>query len=297
LSDTNKLREALEALTRVTEEIVNTLKREAPGTPLNNHKFDGLGIDAYRAIALAREALSVPEEAGPERIGPHLEELRDLARTARKRLAFNAAYNAGRFDRVPLPSDGKDETGVTAREYIDVWEESERHVIKLCEAVAAFRSPVPEPARMSREEMVEKVMFVWQAEDTVSTRILAGQAISAVLTALGFPGADCAVCGGSGMAPYGEPGDDCQACGGLGIIRSAHADAASWQDISSAPKDGTWVLLAEFVSFIKAGLLFIGCWRQEGSDGFWEEGRYGTRVEVTHWLPLPPPPAKGDTSK
>lgn len=98
------------------------------------------------------EAPMSREEAGPERIGPQeaLEELRDLARTARKRLAFNAAYNAGRFDRVPLPSDGKDETGVTAREYIDAWEESERHVIKLCEAVAAFRSPVPEEAGPER---------------------------------------------------------------------------------------------------------------------------------------------------
>jgi hypothetical protein len=32
-------------------EVLDTLRREAPGTPLNNHRFDGLGIRAYAAIA------------------------------------------------------------------------------------------------------------------------------------------------------------------------------------------------------------------------------------------------------
>ena len=39
----------LEALTEVME----ALRIHAPGTPLNNHKFDALGIKAYAAISKA----------------------------------------------------------------------------------------------------------------------------------------------------------------------------------------------------------------------------------------------------
>lgn len=35
-------------------ELVETLRKEAPGTPLNNHRFDGLGIKANAALAKAR---------------------------------------------------------------------------------------------------------------------------------------------------------------------------------------------------------------------------------------------------
>ena len=39
----------LEAL----KEALDLLRKEAPGTPLNNHRFDAIGIRAYAAIAKA----------------------------------------------------------------------------------------------------------------------------------------------------------------------------------------------------------------------------------------------------
>lgn len=41
-------------LLEVLSELVETLRREAPGTPLNNHRFDALGIKANAVIAKAR---------------------------------------------------------------------------------------------------------------------------------------------------------------------------------------------------------------------------------------------------
>lgn len=41
--------ELLEALS----EVMALLRKEAPGTPLNNHRFDALGIKAYAAISKA----------------------------------------------------------------------------------------------------------------------------------------------------------------------------------------------------------------------------------------------------
>lgn len=35
------------------KDVIDTLQREAPGTPLNNHRFDALGIQAHKAIAKA----------------------------------------------------------------------------------------------------------------------------------------------------------------------------------------------------------------------------------------------------
>jgi hypothetical protein len=43
--------EAMRQAREVFGEVLETLKRAAPGTPLNNHRFDGLGIRAYAAIA------------------------------------------------------------------------------------------------------------------------------------------------------------------------------------------------------------------------------------------------------
>lgn len=45
-------RQMLAALTA----IIAMLRKEAPGTPLNNHRFDALGIQAYNAIAAAERA-------------------------------------------------------------------------------------------------------------------------------------------------------------------------------------------------------------------------------------------------
>jgi hypothetical protein len=40
-------------LLNVMKEIMAVLRKEAPGTSLNNHRFDALGIRAYAAIAKA----------------------------------------------------------------------------------------------------------------------------------------------------------------------------------------------------------------------------------------------------
>lgn len=40
-------------LLETLKELVDVLRKEAPGTPLNNHRFDMLGAKAYAAIAKA----------------------------------------------------------------------------------------------------------------------------------------------------------------------------------------------------------------------------------------------------
>lgn len=73
-----------------------------------------------------------------------------------------------------------------------------------------------------------------------------------------------------------------------------------WRDISTAPKDGTFVLLRE--PNWKAGAV-IGKWFDfeqviHGALGFWEA--HATEVKPTHWMPLPPLPAsasEGDTTR
>jgi hypothetical protein len=50
--------EAMRQAREVFGEVLETLKRAAPGTPLNNHRFDGLGIRAYAAIAALDAALA-----------------------------------------------------------------------------------------------------------------------------------------------------------------------------------------------------------------------------------------------
>jgi hypothetical protein len=49
----------------------------------------------------------------------------------------------------------------------------------------------------------------------------------------------------------------------------------TWQPIETAPKDGTEVLLYH-------PDLGMACWPWWGRQGPWHE--------VTHWMPLPPPP-------
>lgn len=71
----------------------------------------------------------------------------------------------------------------------------------------------------------------------------------------------------------------------------------AWQDISTAPKDGTPVLLGERTW----SRSYEGCWmnwlltsygggppvtRREG----WRLAVNGTLADPTHWMPLPEPP-------
>ena len=75
-----------------------------------------------------------------------------------------------------------------------------------------------------------------------------------------------------------------------------------WQPISTAPKDGTMVLLAEIdpdepeTLWDKYGHIDIGCWeRSERDPAFTVEGwasNYGRIDDPTHWMPLPAPPDK-----
>jgi hypothetical protein len=58
-----------------------------------------------------------------------------------------------------------------------------------------------------------------------------------------------------------------------------------WQDISTAPKDGIYILAARYDGFVKV-VKFCphhNLWRQENGN-YW-----GTNAP-THWMPLPPPP-------
>lgn len=66
-----------------------------------------------------------------------------------------------------------------------------------------------------------------------------------------------------------------------------------WQDIATAPKDGTRVLL--FSPDSKYGL-FIGWWCENNIDpeGAWwpddEDAPYPIDADPTKWQPLPAPP-------
>lgn len=79
-----------------------------------------------------------------------------------------------------------------------------------------------------------------------------------------------------------------------------------WQPISTAPKDGTWILLTggEFVKYdwngdtepdvvsgqytnkLNGGLDCHWRWQFAWLDG----GFYGEYMNPTHWMPLPEPP-------
>ena len=61
-----------------------------------------------------------------------------------------------------------------------------------------------------------------------------------------------------------------------------------WQDISTAPKDGTWVVL--FGPHSRHGVdAHIIC-RWDGD--YWQssDDGYGAYIQATHWMPLPPRP-------
>ena len=78
-----------------------------------------------------------------------------------------------------------------------------------------------------------------------------------------------------------------------------------WQPIATAPRDGTWILLAggginygwdggdappcvagQFTTYLNGGTV-DGHWKFAWYDG----GYYGEYEDPTHWMPLPAPPA------
>lgn len=71
----------------------------------------------------------------------------------------------------------------------------------------------------------------------------------------------------------------------------AAADAAAWRPIETAPMDGTEIIAfgtqkADAVSTIEPYLGVV--WR---AYGLWQDGTIACRPSLTHWHPLPAPPA------
>lgn len=74
-----------------------------------------------------------------------------------------------------------------------------------------------------------------------------------------------------------------------------------WQPIATAPRDGSWILLAGgevdyqwdydeqppmVVGFLHQGPLLGDLWMM----GYFESGYIGEYENPTHWMPLPPSP-------
>ena len=62
----------------------------------------------------------------------------------------------------------------------------------------------------------------------------------------------------------------------------------TWYPIESAPKDGRRVLLGN-----SEGKSLEDCYWAGGVFGHWQlSGQSYSTYSATHWMPLPPPPAK-----
>lgn len=72
---------------------------------------------------------------------------------------------------------------------------------------------------------------------------------------------------------------------------------SEWQDISTAPKDGTRILLAgmPYGPTIRCGCWGIGRYlgRKRGYEPGWTDTP-GHTFHPTHWMPLPAPPAPSE---
>lgn len=78
-----------------------------------------------------------------------------------------------------------------------------------------------------------------------------------------------------------------------------------WQDIATAPKDGTYLLLWEQYSANP----FVGCWafgswsvshEHVDAEGGWDGAIVVDSISqdrITHWMPLPPPPTSSADSR
>jgi hypothetical protein len=83
-----------------------------------------------------------------------------------------------------------------------------------------------------------------------------------------------------------------------------------WQDISTAPKDGTEIIGVYFNQWDESSVTTYGPWTVAFHRGKWRSSWDGSEVieyssdfgtdykspdlEPTHWQPLPPPPAASD---
>lgn len=64
MSEIEKLRQINSELYEALDELMTMLRREAPGTSINNHRFDDLGIKCNRILAKARGEQSVMGREG-----------------------------------------------------------------------------------------------------------------------------------------------------------------------------------------------------------------------------------------
>lgn len=81
--------------------------------------------------------------------------------------------------------------------------------------------------------------------------------------------------------------------------RAPEGMVGGWQDIATAPKDGTYLLLWEQYSTNP----FVGCWafgswsvshEHVDAEGGWDGAIVVDSISqdrITHWMPLPPEPA------
>ncbi len=67
----------------------------------------------------------------------------------------------------------------------------------------------------------------------------------------------------------------------------------TWQDISTAPKDGTWVFLYHKHARIGGWYWDGGIWNNEYLE--WGVGEAEPELSPTHWMPLPEPPKDAGT--
>ena len=69
---------------------------------------------------------------------------------------------------------------------------------------------------------------------------------------------------------------------------------SDWQDISTAPKDGTLLLLGRFVKrclYKRDGFIVVDRWHlPEHEAGYTGWGKFNKAWPPTHWTHLPGPP-------
>jgi hypothetical protein len=114
----------------------------------------------------------------------------------------------------------------------------------------------------------------------------------------------CPFCGGGNIREHGDDkvvGYHCLKCEAsgpnhyvTGMDWNTRA-ATGWQDISTAPKDGTWVIIGTTCDDGKEGRVFSN-WFFEGDQWGGEDvtqcGAIFAGESITHWQPLPAPPVQ-----
>lgn len=77
------------------------------------------------------------------------------------------------------------------------------------------------------------------------------------------------------------------------LLTAAMEGRMTWKPISSAPRDGTWIILGRVghaeILFGYWHRLFNQWWGQGGTDKTWKKWQ-----EASNWMPLPEPPKASD---